>query len=172
MPEIWDVLDAQRRVTGRHWTRGEEPAGPDDYHLVVEIWTIQESTGYVLLTLRHPDKPHGNTWECTGGSALAGEDSLTAVRRELCEETGLTLGNTAPHLLHKFTKPHVHFDSYAAVLNFTNKDIRLQEGETVDRRLVPLEDIDPAQLAAPIALRFVEVREELRRMIQTIGCSK
>ena len=36
-------------------------------------------------------KRFGGLWECPGGSAQAGEDSRTAVRRELREETGLKL---------------------------------------------------------------------------------
>ena len=86
MAEYWDVYDEHRNKTGALHRRGD-PLGPQEYHLVVEIWTL-DGQGRVLLTRRDLRKHFGGLWECTGGSALAGEDSRTAVRRELREETG------------------------------------------------------------------------------------
>ena len=81
MAEYWDVYDEHRNKTGALHRRGD-PLGPQEYHLVVEIWTL-DGQGRVLLTRRDLRKHFGGLWECTGGSALAGEDSRTAVRREL-----------------------------------------------------------------------------------------
>ena len=86
MAEYWDVYDENRNKTGALHRRGD-PLGPQEYHLVVEFWTL-DGQGRVLLTRRDLRKHFGGLWECTGGSALAGEDSRTAVRRELREETG------------------------------------------------------------------------------------
>ncbi len=81
MAEYWDVYDENRNKTGALHRRGD-PLGPQEYHLVVEIWTL-DGQGRVLLTRRDLRKHFGGLWECTGGSAQAGEDSRTAVRREL-----------------------------------------------------------------------------------------
>lgn len=43
------------------------------------------------MTQRHPDKPWGLKWECSGGSVLAGESVIEGVQRELREETGIIL---------------------------------------------------------------------------------
>ena len=87
--ELWDVYDENRNLTGRLHRRGDMmPKG--DYHLVVHIWLMNER-GEFLLTKRAPNKGFPGMWECTGGSALAGDDSLTAAIRESKEETGLTL---------------------------------------------------------------------------------
>ena len=77
--EYWDVYDAERRATGRLHRRGD-PLGPGDYHLVAEVWTIDLS-GRVLLTKRHPSISWGGLWACTGGCAVAGEDSRAAAVR-------------------------------------------------------------------------------------------
>ena len=80
MAEYWDIFDMDRRSTGRQHLRGT-PMADGDYHLVVNIWVVN-SAGQVLLTQRHPDIPFGLKWACTGGSAITGEDTLTAALRE------------------------------------------------------------------------------------------
>ena len=131
MPELWDVYDAQRnRKPGSH-VRGT-PLAPGDFHLVVEIWTFTPD-GRVLLTLRHPDKHFGGKWECTGGSVVQGEDSLTGARRELLEETGLSMAGSAPTLLTTLTVP----------ANGTIYDIYTS---------TPLEDLDKFTSAGALAL--------------------
>ena len=97
MPEIWDVYDENRVKKPYTHVRGV-PLGEGDWHLVVETWVVTQDNR-VLLTLRDPNKHYGNLWECTGGSALSGEDSITAIHRELREETGLDMGNVQPTLL-------------------------------------------------------------------------
>lgn len=87
--ELWDILDSDRNPTGRTHRRGDF-LKPGDYHLVVDIW-MRNSRGEFLVTKRSPNKGFPNMWETTGGSALAGDDSLTAALREVREETGLIL---------------------------------------------------------------------------------
>ncbi len=43
----------------------------------------------ILLLLRQDYKPQGGTWGTPGGKVENGESALTAVRRELMEETGI-----------------------------------------------------------------------------------
>ncbi|MBE5799285.1 MAG: NUDIX domain-containing protein [Clostridiales bacterium] len=85
--EIWDLYDASGRRTGRTMLRGEEvPQGM--YHLVIHIWPIN-SRGEFLIQRRAMSvqwKP--GLWAVTGGSAITGEDAMTAARRELLEELG------------------------------------------------------------------------------------
>lgn len=85
--EIWDLYDASGRKTPRTMLRGEEvPAGM--YHLGVHIWPMN-SRGEFLIQQRSMTvqwKP--GLWAVTGGSAISGEDAMTAARRELFEELG------------------------------------------------------------------------------------
>ena len=87
--ELWDVYDENRKLTGRLHQRGKQLAS-GDYHLVVHVW-MQNDQGQFLLTKRSPNKGFPNMWESTGGSAIAGDNSLTAALREVKEETGLLL---------------------------------------------------------------------------------
>jgi len=87
--EIWDLYNSKKQPTGRTMQRGEEiPAGL--YHLAVHIWPVN-ARGELLVQKRASTvqwKP--NLWAVTGGSAVAGEDSMTAARRELKEELGFS----------------------------------------------------------------------------------
>lgn len=88
--EIWDLYTEKREPTGKEHIRGEEiPQGL--YHLVVHVW-IRNRKGEYLISQRSEDRPaFPLMWECVGGSALKGEDSLSAALRETKEEVGIKL---------------------------------------------------------------------------------
>lgn len=132
--ELWDILDENGIPKGYTHERGK-PVKDGDYHLVVGIM-VTTPDKRVLLTLRHPDKHHGNTWEITGGSVVAGEDSLTAAQRELCEETGICVSKEKLTFCRKYPGNHALYHLYHVEADISEKDIVLQEGETVDARLV------------------------------------
>ena len=101
-PELWDLYNAARERTGREHVRGE-PIPQGYYHLVVHVW-IRNSAGNYLISQRSADRPaHPLKWECVGGSALKGEDSLTAALRETREELGLTLSPEDGRLVYSVT---------------------------------------------------------------------
>lgn len=85
--EIWDLYDADGRKTGKTMVRGEEvPAGM--YHLGVHIWPINSRGEFLVQRRSMAVQWKPGLWAVTGGSAVAGEDALSAVRRELFEELG------------------------------------------------------------------------------------
>ena len=113
MAELWDVYTEERVLTGRLQQRGL-PIPEGAYHLVVNIWVVRED-GRILLTRRDPRKPYGGWWETTGGSVVAGEDSLQGAIRETGEETGICLQGLHPIFLCS-EKRKKRFSGYLAVL--------------------------------------------------------
>lgn len=97
MPELWDLYNENGEKTGVKHERGK-PIPQGMYHLVVSAW-ITNSQGRFLLSQRHPDKPYPLYWECTGGSVLAGESSLSGAIREVKEELGIELDRSTAQLL-------------------------------------------------------------------------
>mgnify|MGYP003293010830 FL=1 len=136
--ELWDILDENGIPKGYTHERGK-PVKDGDYHLVVEI-IVTTPDKHLLLTFRHHDKPFGNTWEITGGSVVAGEDSLTAAQRELMEETGICVPKEKLTFCRKYLGNHAIYHLYHVEADISEKDVVLQEGETVDARLVTAEE--------------------------------
>ncbi len=67
-------------------------APPKGFVSQVEIVTcFVEYKERILLLHRLPHKPQGNMWGAPGGKVEVGEKLIDAVRRELLEETGLSI---------------------------------------------------------------------------------
>ena len=137
--ELWDVYDENRNRTGRLHRRGD-PLPKGEYHLVVYVWMLN-SRGEFLLTKRSPNKGFPNMWESTGGSALAGDDSLTAAMREVKEETGLTLDPGKGRVLFTLQGDNYFSDVWLFRQDFDLADVVLQEGGTVDKMYADRETI-------------------------------
>ncbi len=87
--EIWDLYDGDRNLTGEIAVRGN-PLPEGRYHLVVDALFLN-GKGETLLQRRAKEKDiMPDIWSVPGGSAVAGEDSLTAIVRENEEEMGFT----------------------------------------------------------------------------------
>ncbi len=137
--EIWDIYDENRNKTGRFHRRGEI-LSRGDYHLVVHVW-IKNSRGEFLITKRAPNKGWPNMWETTGGSALAGDDSLAAALREVREETGLSLSPENGRIIHSYMRNDSFVDVWLFSEDHSLSQVVLCEGETVDKMFADSEKI-------------------------------
>ena len=139
--ELWDLYDADRNPLGRTHVRGGE-MNAGEYHIVVSIWTIN-SDNKILLTLRSPDKePFPNKWECTGGSAIAGETSIKAAKRELYEETGISAQPEELTLIDSETGNTAFFDVYVLRREVELSALTFQQGETTDARWATMAELE------------------------------
>ena len=137
--EIWDIYDADRRLTGRIHRR-RDPLPPGDYHLVV-LACLMNSKGEFLITKRAPNKSYAGMWEFQGGCAVAGDDSLTAAVRESKEEVGLELKPENGELVLTLKLTHAIFDIWLFVQDFDIEDVVLQPCETVDAKYATMDEI-------------------------------
>ena len=128
MTEYNDIYDRDRNLTGRVHRRGSR-WNKDEYGLVVCVW-VYDGKGKVLLTRRAPEKSAPGTWENSGGAAKAGEDSLTAIVRELQEETGIVAKPEEFELLDTCTERGTHYDHYCLHRDSAKVKVVLQPGET------------------------------------------
>lgn len=135
--ELWDAVDREGNPLGFDWVRGESmPEGV--YHHVVMIFTATDR-GNILITQRHPDKTCGLQWEVTAGSVLKGETPRNGAARELAEETGIRVSpdELRPVLSHVWGGVPAIYNLFAVRVREEGLSIRLQEGETVDWKLIP-----------------------------------
>lgn len=162
--EKWDLFNENRELIHKtHNRRDEMKLG--EYHIVVEIWTIN-SKNEILLTLRHPDKEkYPNFWENTAGSVLSGEGSKAGAVRELFEETGISASEDELQLLGTAKEKTAFVDTYIVRKDYEISELTMQEGETADAQWVSLEELDKmislGIIAPPVARRFSLLREKL-----------
>ena len=130
MEEWNDIYDENRQKTGKVHLRGT-PWKHGEYGLVVCVW-VYDGKGNLLLTRRAPEKSFPGTWENSGGAAKAGEDSLTAIRRELFEETGILAEPWELELIDRGRDSCTHYDFYCLRKDVPLSEIKLLPGETDD----------------------------------------
>lgn len=166
--ELWDAYDLEGRPLGFDLVRGE-PVPEGVRHLVVEVLSVT-TDGRVLVTRRHPNKPWGGCWEYTGGSVLKGETPLAGALRELREETGIAA--SPEELLPVYVAPGWEPAIYHCFLTFfdpAEQPVRLQEGETVEYRLLSYAEFKRFILGEGfvemIRQRFLDHQEIFDRLI-------
>ena len=132
MAELWDVLDKNGNATGRVHERGK-PMNKGEYHLTVYV-LIENDNGEYLISQRSPNKTFPNMWECTGGNAVAGDDSLTTALKEAKEELGISLapknGRMIQHQIRKCICNHCLADVWLFRQNFDISTVTLAPDET------------------------------------------
>lgn len=140
MPELWDIYDRTRRLTGTVIVRGEPiPAG--GFYLGAEAFTL--SGDRILITRRNPDKrPFGGMWEFTGGACQSGEDTFAGITRELSEEIGVPPRPEELTFLGTTLYATSFGDNYLFRRELSLSDLRFQPEEVVDARLVSLTELD------------------------------
>ena len=169
MKEMWDLYDSKRMLLQQTHERGT-PIPKGKYHLVVEIWTVNKK-GELLLTKRHPDKPFGKLWECTGGSVIAGENSLIGAKRELQEETGITIEVKDLKQIHYALIEDRFVDTYIVSKDIGLPDLRLQVEEVIDARFVNIEEFhklcESNQVVPSIIERWKIYDKDILQFIKT-----
>lgn len=163
MMELIDIYDKNRVRTGRVCQRGSRRRS-GEYGLVVCVW-VHDGEGHLLLTRRAKGKSFAGTWENSGGAAQAGEDSLTAVMRELREETGICAAPEAFEFLNSTRDGSNFYDHYCLKHPIPIEQVRLLPGETDDAMWVTFEQmhllIEERKICSVIARQFLQEEEKL-----------
>ena len=131
MPEKWDAYDRFRRKLGYEIVRGE-PIPAEVRHLVVHM-IYYNSNGEILLQRRSEEKDLApGVWAFTGGSALAGEDSLAACVRETVEEMGFSPDMSTAELILSYVRKDSFTDVYLIKADISIDQLTLQPEEVAE----------------------------------------
>ena len=165
--EILDIYNERRERTGICKARGEKLL-PGEYILVVCVW-VHDGHGKLLLTRRAGKKSFAGQWENSGGVAQAGEDSRTAIVRELWEETGIRANPQSFLSLGTRRDESGYFIDYYALEDHTPlESIRLLPGETDAARWVSFSQMESmmagGEVVEVIARRFLVDKQRLLRL--------
>lgn len=131
MGELWDLYNDKREKTGVTHQRGT-PIPKGCYHLCVSVWLTNRQEEF-LLSQRHPAKEYPLYWECTGGSVLAGENSIEGALREVKEELGIVLNEKDGKLIYQVRRDNTQdfYDVWLFPCDMEIKDLCLQQSEVV-----------------------------------------
>lgn len=145
--ELWDIYDKNKVRTGRTMKRNDWCLKDDEYHLTV-LGVVAKPDGRFLITKRVMTKSWApGWWEVSGGAAQAGEDSADAVKREVLEETGIDVSGCENGYVFTYHRENpgegdnYFVDVYRFVMDFDEKDIKIQEEEAAGYMLATHEEI-------------------------------
>ena len=163
MAEYWDIYDENRVFQNRTIRRGD-PFKEGEYYVCCEVW-IQNKSGEMLITQRHPNKKAGELWEFVGGGVLAGETTAQAAVREVKEETGIMIAESDLTLLHVYRQRNYFMDVYLAKNDVDIREIVLDKRETVDAKWANEETlrdmITKEAVVRSVALRYEMLKNKL-----------
>lgn len=147
--ELWDAYDKQGRKMAIELTRGK-PIPVGLYHLVSEMLVRHVDGEYLLMQRDYQKDGYPGWMEATAGeSALKGEDSLEAAKRELWEETGLT--GISFQEIGRCSTENTIFVSYLVITDCDKESVKLQRGETIGYRWISEEEF-MRFLTSPLAI--------------------
>lgn len=138
--EKWDLYDRDGRPLGKTINRGARFRS-GEHHLVTHVWVVN-SAGRMLIQRRSAKRRMmPNIWAITSGSAIAGEDSIAAARRELAEELGIHLPTEAFLPLGRLVRRNSLCDVYLVKRDIAVPDMKLQREEVSQVRWVTGEQL-------------------------------
>ena len=116
-----------------------------------------------MVTQRALDKKWAaGGWEMPGGGAKSKESSLDAIKREVKEETGLDVinGHVVYSYFNEDEKRHDNYfvDIYKFVLEFDEKDVKVQDEEVAGFEIATVEQIK-AYAKQGIFLHYDSIRQ-------------
>jgi len=123
-------------------------------HTEVAVGILIRADGALLLTTRPPDKVYAGYWEFPGGKIEAGETVEQALRRELHEELGITLGAVRPWQQAIVDYPHARVRLHFCKAFDWAGDFEMREGQQMAWQQLPL-DVHPVLPGAYPVLQWL-----------------
>ena len=119
---------------------GDRPreGGTDRKTVDVAVGVLIKPNGDFLLTSRPPGKVYEGYWEFPGGKLEAGETVEQALRRELIEEIGITIGGATAWKVELVDYPHALVRlNFCKVVDWTG-ELQMREGQSFSWQNLPV----------------------------------
>lgn len=139
---------------------GERPreGGADRQVVDVAVGVLVRPDGDFLLTSRPPGKVYEGYWEFPGGKLEQGETVEQALRRELHEEIGITIGTVQPWKVELVDYPHALVRlNFCKVFDWAG-ELHMREGQLFAWQRLPVEVIPVLPGTIPVLAWFASER--------------
>ena len=139
---------------------GDRPreGGADRETVDVAVGVLIKPNGDFLLTSRPPGKVYEGYWEFPGGKLEAGESVEQALRRELIEEIGITIGPAYPWKSELVDYPHALVRlNFCKVFDWTG-ELHMREGQTFAWQSLPVAVTPVLPGTVPVLAWFAQER--------------
>ena len=124
----------------------------------VAVGVLIQPDGRFLLTSRPAGKVYEGYWEFPGGKLEAGESVEQALRRELREEIGISIGAVHPWKVEVIDYPHALVRlNFCKVFDWTG-DLQMQENQACAWQSLPLTVQPVLPGTIPVLAWFAEER--------------
>jgi 8-oxo-dGTP diphosphatase len=104
----------------------------------VAVGVLIDAAGRFLLTSRPEGKVYAGYWEFPGGKLEAGETVAQALRRELHEELGITIGEAHPWQQELMDYPHARVRLHFCKVFEWSGDFEMREGQRMAWQTLPV----------------------------------
>jgi 8-oxo-dGTP diphosphatase len=108
----------------------------------VAVGVLLDADGRFLLTSRPEGKVYAGYWEFPGGKLEAGESVEQALRRELLEELGITIGAAQPWRQEIVDYPHARVRLHFCKVHEWQGRFEMREGQRMAWQQLPV-DVAP-----------------------------
>ncbi len=105
----------------------------------VAVGVLIDGQGRFLLTSRPPGKVYAGYWEFPGGKVEPGETIEGALRRELHEELGITIGAAQPWQVEVMDYPHARVRLHFCKVYAWQGDFEMREGQRMAWQTLPVQ---------------------------------
>jgi 8-oxo-dGTP diphosphatase len=125
----------------------------------VAVGVLLQADGRFLLTSRPPGKVYEGYWEFPGGKLERGENVEQALRRELKEEIGITIGAVHPWTVEMVDYPHALVRlNFCKVFEWTG-ELQMHEGQSFSWQSLPVQVQPVLPGTVPVLEWFAQERE-------------
>lgn len=127
-------------------------------HTEVAVGILIRQDGALLLSTRPEGKAYAGYWEFPGGKIEAGETVTEALRRELVEELGVTIGDAHEWKVTEHDYPHALVRLHWCKVFEWRGEFEMREGQQMAWQTFPL-TVSPVLPGAYPVLDWLEAEQ-------------
>ena len=124
----------------------------------VAVGVLIDAEGRFLLTSRPAGKVYAGYWEFPGGKVEAGETIEQALRRELHEELGITIGTALPWQVEVVDYPHARVRLHFCKVLRWHGEFEMREAQAMAWQTLPVQVAPVLPGTVPVLRWFADER--------------